>query len=84
MPLENQQSTIVREYTILLSMYHDEIVARIRFRLPGESTQDSQTMSLREVPNLLALWRMNALLGSFAIGTVLAHDATFTIEQSGG
>ena len=65
----------VSEYNITLSSYHDEFVARLSFE-----DQESNLYSLVELCNIIDLWKMGALCGSFAIGTILSDKASFTIN----
>lgn len=75
---------IIREYEVIVSLYHDEIVAKLRFYEAERGTETSQIISLPEVHNTLELWRAGALLGSFGIGTRLSESATFTMRQKTG
>lgn len=65
----------ISEYQITLSNYHDEFVARLSFE-----GQESNLYSLVELCNILELWKMGALCGSFAIGTILSDKARFTMK----
>ena len=65
----------VSEYQITLSLYHDEFVARLSFE-----DQESNLYSLVELCNIIELWKMGALCGSFATGTVLSDKASFTMK----
>lgn len=70
---------IIREYTIQLQTYHDEIIGRLCFNHPDTGLQESALYSIPELNNIVALWQDDALLGSFGIGTVLARDARCTL-----
>ncbi len=70
----------VREYSIILSNYHDEIVARVSFVNAAGEIEESNLYSPGEINNLIALWQMDALLGSFGIGTRLAENARMTLR----
>ena len=65
----------ISEYHITLSTYHDEFVARLSFE-----DQESSLYSLSEVGNIIELWKMGALCGSFAIGTILSDRASFAMK----
>lgn len=69
-------------YEIELSTYHDEIVGSIQYECNGEVVR-SQRYSVAEINNILALWRMGELTGSFGIGTVLAEDAKAILFKLG-
>lgn len=69
-------------YEIELSTYHDEIVGSIQFELDGV-VERSQLYNLAEINNILALWRMGELKGSFGVGTVLAEDAKALLFRRG-
>ncbi len=71
----------VRYIEIVLSPYHYAIVGRIRFEDEGELIESS-LYSIGEINNILALWRDNALQGSFAIGYTLAKDYSFQIVEA--
>ena len=68
----------IKHFDIVLSVYHDSPVCRIRFDKAG-TIEESALYSPSELTNILELWRMDALQGSFAIGTRLAPDAGFTL-----
>jgi hypothetical protein len=42
--------------------------------------QESNLYSMVELCNIIELWKMGALCGSFAIGTILSDKASFTIK----
>lgn len=65
---------IIRHFEIVLSTYHNEIVGRIR-----TDSEESALYSMPEINNIIALWRMGELYGSFGIGSELASDSTFAI-----
>ena len=67
----------ISDYSITLSTYHDEIVARLSF-----DDQESNLYSLAELCNIVELWKMGDLCGSFAIGTILSDKASFTMKGS--
>lgn len=73
---------IIREYEIIVKIYHDEPVARIRYSVNGE-TEESNLYSLGEINNMVKLWECDELLGSFGIGTKLARGARFTLVNGG-
>ena len=70
--------TIVNYLEIVIKVYHDEPVARLRYTLNNE-VHESALYSLQEINNVLVLWRMNELQGSFAFGHTLAKDFQFQI-----
>lgn len=69
-------------YEIEFSTYQDEIVGSIQYEHSGEVVR-SQRYSLAEINNILELWRIGELKGSFGIGTVLAKDAKAVLFQRG-
>lgn len=73
---------IIREYEIVVKIYHDEPIARIRYSVNGK-TEESNLYSLGEINNLVKLWECDELLGSFAIGTKLERGARFTLVNGG-
>jgi hypothetical protein len=74
---------IVKTYTVELQTYHDEIVGRLIYKRADGSTDESTLYSLGELNNIVALWRADALMGSFAIGATLALDAECIIQSKG-
>lgn len=74
--------TEIDYFEIEVSKYHDDIVARIQFVNNGEVEQSS-LYSINELNNIITLWAMGELLGSFAIGTKLAKQFKFQIFQRG-
>jgi hypothetical protein len=73
-------AAIVRAYTIELMIYHDEIIGRLVYSIE-EKPESSALYSLPELQNIISLWKLDELQGSFAIGTVLASTAECTITQ---
>jgi len=69
-------STVVY-YEIVVKLYHDEIIGRLRYVMHGE-LQESALYSLPELNNLLVLWRHNELSGTFGVHP-LSPTATFQI-----
>ena len=74
---------VISYYEIELSTYHNEIVARIQFPSRTQGIQQSCLMPLRDIGEVLQLWRSGDLLGSFGIGTILDADARFIMFQRG-
>lgn len=70
----------VHYFEIVLSTYHDSVVARIRFTADG-AIHDSVLYSIPEINNIITLWRMGELLGGFAIGYNLASDYSFQMVE---
>lgn len=68
----------IREYTIELQVYHDEVIGRLQYE-GGESG----LYSLGELQNIIGLWQSGGLMGSFGIGTVLADNARATLKRKG-
>lgn len=66
---------------IILSLYHGDIVGRIRFLDDGDLIESS-LYSIGELNNILMLWRDNMLKGSFALGYNLAKDYSFQIVEA--
>ena len=71
----------IEYYEIVIKQYHNDIVARIRYSL-GDYVHESALYSVPEINNILALWRMGELCGSFGIGDTLSPNATFQMVQS--
>ena len=69
---------IINYYEIAVKKYHDGIRCRVRY-YKGDDIIESSLHSIPEINNILALWRMGKLQGSFAIGDVLAENALFQI-----
>lgn len=70
--------TIVNYLEIVITVYHGEPCARLRYVLNNE-VHESALYSLQEINNVLVLWRMNELQGAFAIGHTLAKNFQFQI-----
>ncbi len=66
----------VNYFEVVLSAYHDDVVARIRFTADG-AVHESALYSIPEINNIITLWRMGELLGSFAMGYNLASNYSF-------
>lgn len=67
---------------IQLSTYHDSIVGRIVYTNPdNDRLEESSLYSLSEINNIITLWKMNKLCGSFAIGHSLADNASIELMQ---
>ncbi len=74
---------IVRDYTIQLQTYHDEIVGRLQFINANNEREETALYSLGELSNIVACWTVEGGLGgSFAIGTTLARDASFNMVSA--
>ena len=71
-------NVIIHDYEIVLSTYHGEPAVRLRFSRNG-GQEESALYSVEEINNTIMMWKMGAQLGRFAIGTILADDATFQI-----
>ena len=65
--------TEVNYIEIVISKYHDDIVARIRYEIEKEIFE-SALYSISEVNNILALWRDGSLCGSFGLGHKVAKE----------
>ncbi|OXE36920.1 MAG: hypothetical protein CGW95_04870 [Phenylobacterium zucineum] len=72
----------VEYFEIEISTYHGEPVGRIQFHNNGELEQSS-LYSMNEINNIIQLWRMDELMGGFAIGTKLADKYHFQIFTRG-
>lgn len=72
---------IVHQYTVQVQTYHDSIVGRLIYTRADGSTDESALYSMAELNNIVALWRMDALMGSFAIGATLAPDAVCILQS---
>lgn len=69
-------------FTIELQIYHDEIIGRLQYIDPvTKELQESGLYSLREIENIIQLWRDGYLMGSFGVGTQLANNPTRTMKQ---
>lgn len=66
---------VVREYTLKFSTYHGQAVCRIQ-----TNSEESALYTPSEVQNILNLWRMGELKGSFGVGTILHLGATQYLE----
>lgn len=73
----------VRHYWIELQTYHDEIIGRLQYHDEEGVLQESALYSLGELSNLVELWKADALLGSFGVGSILSQSAVLTITQKG-
>jgi hypothetical protein len=69
----------VNYYELVLSTYHDTPQCSVRFTNASGAIEQSALYRPAEMTNILHLWRMGELLGSFAIGTQLAPGATFIL-----
>lgn len=72
---------IVHNYDIIMSSDHGEPALRLRFSRGGKQ-EDSALYSAEEINNVIMLWKMGGLLGSFAIGTKLAENAAFRMVDA--
>ena len=71
---------MVKYYEIVIKQYHKDIVARIRYAFNGELIE-SQLYSIAEINNILLLWHMNGLKGSFGLHP-LSPNAQFQIVEN--
>lgn len=69
----------INYYEIEFQTYHGEIVGRI---IAGE--ESTSLYSLHELTNIICLWKMGKLCGSFGIGSILASDAIVGYRQKTG
>ena len=69
-------------YKVKLKTYHGEIVGRIAFHHPNGEEEESSLYTLSEINSIIEFWKSDKLLGSFAIGTILAHDADCLLEKA--
>lgn len=63
-------------FEVVLSTYHDSVVARIRFTADG-AVHESALYSIPEINNIITLWRTGELCESFAMGYNLAWYYSF-------
>lgn len=63
---------------VQLSNYHDSIVGRVVVYIDNKK-EESNLYSLSELNNIITLWKMGELMGSFAIGTILADNASIEL-----
>lgn len=66
----------VNYFEVVLSTYHDSVVARIRFTAGG-AVHESALYSIPAINNIITLWCMGELRGSFAVGYNLASNYSF-------
>lgn len=70
---------MINYYEIVVKIYHDEPVARLRYYY-GNEIIESNLFSIPEINNVLVLWRANELQGGFGIHQ-LSENALFQIVQ---
>lgn len=66
----------INYFEVVLSTYHDSVVARIQFTADGV-VHESALYSIPEINNIVTLWRMGEMRGSFAVGYNLASNYSF-------
>ena len=71
---------IVHHVDFVCKVYHDEPAMRLRF-FDEEEFQESSLYSVGEINNILAVWQMGGLKGSFATGTKLADNFSFQLVR---
>ena len=69
----------VNYYEIVIKKHHDDVVGFIRYAIDDEMFE-SQMHSIPELSNVLTLWRMGKLLGTFGVHPV-AKDAAFQLME---
>ncbi|MBS4041669.1 MAG: hypothetical protein KGZ81_13860 [Flavobacteriales bacterium] len=74
---------IVKKLEIELSTYHGEIVGRVWYVKNDQSVDCSNLYSLPELNNIVSLFKMGELMGSFGIGHKLANDADIVFYSRG-
>lgn len=72
---------LIRQYTVQVQTYHDTIIGRLIFTRDDGTIEESNLYTMQELNNIVALWRDDALMGSFAIGTKLAPDAVCLLAE---
>jgi hypothetical protein len=74
---------LIREITIELQLYHDEIVGRLIYNDQSREGEkiESSLYSLSEIGQLVLGFQANHLAGSFGIGHKLARDCVITLAQ---
>lgn len=65
-------------FEIVIRYYNGQIYARLRFH-NGKEIEESSFETIAIVNGILPAWRAGNLCGSFAIGSILAHDAKFQL-----
>lgn len=70
--------TTIKYFEIACKVYHGTPVQRLRYEHNGEIIESS-LYTPKEITNILTLWKMGELMGSFGIDTVLAEDAGFIL-----
>ncbi len=68
----------VKYFEIVCKVYHGTPVQRLRYEIDGELVESS-LYTPKEITNLLCLWKLGELVGSFGIGTKLAENAGFIL-----
>lgn len=68
--------TTIKYFEIICKVYHGTPVQKLRYELNGEIVE-SNLYTQKEITNIITLWKMGELLGSFGIDTVLADNAGF-------
>lgn len=74
---------IINYVTFTTKIYHDEVCAKLGYTDQNGDYHESNLSSMVEIGNIIALWKMNKLLGSFGVGTQLADNAIFAYIDGG-
>ena len=67
---------LIDYYELHLSTYHNQPLVRLAFVNAKGEVEESNQLTANEV---ILNWKRGELLGSFAIGTILAKDADYQI-----
>lgn len=70
---------LVTYYELHLSTYHNKPLVRLAFVTKEGEVEESSLLNPKEANEVIASWKRGELLGSFAIGTILAKDADYQI-----
>ena len=70
---------LVHYYELHLSTYHNQPLVRLAFVNAKGEVEESNQLTAKEANEVIMNWKRGELLGSFAIGTILAKDADYQI-----
>ena len=70
---------LIDYYELHLSTYHNQPLVRLAFVNAKGEVEESSLLYPKEANEVIANWKRGELLGSFAIGTILAKDADYQI-----
>lgn len=70
---------LIDYYELHLSTYHNQPLVRLAFVNAKGEVEESSLLYPKEANEVILNWKRGELLGSFAIGTILAKDADYQI-----